>query len=105
MVTIRCFPDDILTLHVSNRGSDGGFFPSVTPPVWTLSSHVLAEFMEQSPDQHTIKVKVFAVGAPVVTATLDSGAQLFTLSCVAPPVLTKLPFGDYDRNPPLRPKP
>lgn len=105
MLTIRCFPDDVLTLSVKNRGNDGGFYPSTTKPVWTLSDHTLAEFLEQSADQHSVKVKAFVIGAPVVTATLDTGTQLFTLNIVAPPTLTLLPVGDYLRNPTLEPKP
>lgn len=105
MATIRCFPGDVLTLSVKNRGNEGNFYPSVTKPVWTLSSHVLAELFELSPDGHTCKVKAIAAGAPVVTATLDTGPTTFTLDIVAPPALVPLPFGDYIRNPPLRLKP
>lgn len=105
MVTIRCFPGDVLTLTVKNRGNDGGFYISATKPVWTLSSHVLAEFFEMAQDGHSIKVKAIAVGAPVVTATIDTGNETFTLNIVAPPALSKVPMGDYERNPALRLKP
>ena len=116
MLTIRCFPDDVLTLNVKNKGitnlstpGAGGvypdFFPSTTPPVWTLSDHTLAEFLEKSADGHSIKVKAFGIGAPVVTATLDTGPQQFTLDIVAPPTQTLSPFGDYERHPPEKTKP
>jgi len=105
MATIRCFPGDVLKLYVNNRGNDGNFRPSATKPVWTLSSHVLAEFFEMSPDGNSVKILAIAIGAPVVTATTDAGPTTFTLDIVAPPVLTQVPFGDYERHPPLRPKP
>lgn len=116
MVTIRCFPGDVLTLTIKNKGivnpsneQSGGvypdYFPSTTKPVWTLDDHTLAEFFEQSPDGHSIKVKAIAIGAPVATATIDTGFEEFTLDIVAPPIQTLTPHGDYERNPPERTTP
>lgn len=102
MPTIRCFPGDVLSLHVADRDCDGTIRPSLTKPVWTLSSHVLAELFEQSPDGHTVKVKAFAVGSPDVTGLTAAGPTVFTLDIIAPPVVSQVPVGDYDRNPPLR---
>jgi hypothetical protein len=105
MPTIRCFPDDVLTLTVDNRGSDGEHYPSLTTPTWVLSNHALVEFKEMSPNGHSVKVLAIAIGAPTVTATLDTGPVVFTLNIVTPTALTKAPFGDYLRHPPVRPLP
>lgn len=99
MPTIRCYPNDVVTLNVKNKGLDGGvypdFFPSATPPTWDIDDHAVAEFSYMSPDQHTVKVLARIVGTAVVTATLDTGDSVFTLNVVAVPTQTLSPTGDY----------
>ena len=94
MPTLNLLLGDIVTLDAKNKGSDGNFYPSATPPVWTLSDHTIAEFFEESPQHNTIKVMPLLVGTATVSVTTDQGTFNWTINVFAPTDPTLVPYSD-----------